>query len=146
MWSCRVIALALIIGLTTYLARVGLARADELASVLGLLVAVLALVAPYLLSSGQDSSGDAAPSRASAGSAAPEPPVGPVQSVEGSVVGGDLVQSVDVTGRSMPDAGNTASSEDDAPAASPPAGQYVSGVWVGGNLTQINGGKGDVTL
>jgi hypothetical protein len=48
-WGGRVIALAVLILLAAYLWRVGLARASALASVFALLVAVITLLAPYLL-------------------------------------------------------------------------------------------------
>ena len=50
-WGGRITAVAVLAGLAVYLASVGLDKADKLASVLGLLVAVAALVAPYLLPS-----------------------------------------------------------------------------------------------
>ena len=50
-WGGRIAAVVVLTGLAVYLASVGLDKADKLASVLGLLVAVVALVAPYLLPS-----------------------------------------------------------------------------------------------
>ena len=50
-WGGRIAAVVILAGLAAYLASVGLDKADKLASVLGLLVAVAALVAPYLLPS-----------------------------------------------------------------------------------------------
>ncbi len=45
----RIVALVILIGLAAHLTSVGLDRADKLASSIGLLVAVAALVAPYLV-------------------------------------------------------------------------------------------------
>ena len=60
---------------------VGLNKADKLASALSLLVAVAALVAPYVLSPGQPSS---------AAAAAKAAPSGSTQLVTNTVVGGNL--------------------------------------------------------
>jgi hypothetical protein len=126
-WGGRVVAVVVVAGLGVYLSTVGLDKADKLAGVLGLLVAVAALVTPYLLpSSDRSSSGP-----------------GSVQSVANTVVGGHLTQ--------MRDAGGVRAK---GPATAPPGaapppdsrgGQYVDGVWVSGNLTQIDGSEGDVT-
>jgi hypothetical protein len=48
-WTGRVVALAIIAALSIYLISVGLDRADKIASGLGVIVAILALFAPYLL-------------------------------------------------------------------------------------------------
>ena len=48
-WGGRIVAVVMVAGLGAYLASVGLDKADKLAGVLGLLVAVAALVTPYLL-------------------------------------------------------------------------------------------------
>jgi hypothetical protein len=48
-WAGRIVAVLVLAGLGVYLARVGLDTADKLASSIGVLVAVAALLAPYLL-------------------------------------------------------------------------------------------------
>lgn len=48
-WAGRLIAMVVLGGTAVYLARVGLDKADKVASSIGLLIAVAALVAPYLL-------------------------------------------------------------------------------------------------
>ena len=78
-WGGRIAAVVILAGLAVYLASVGLDKADKLASVLGLLVAMAALVAPYLLPSSDG--GHSEP--------------GPVQQVANTVVGGHLTQARD---------------------------------------------------
>ncbi|WP_416906284.1 hypothetical protein [Micromonospora echinospora] len=48
-WAGRVVAGLTVAGLVVYLAVVGLDRADKIGSAAGVVVAVLGLVAPYLL-------------------------------------------------------------------------------------------------
>lgn len=48
-WAGRIVAVLVLAGLGVYLVRVGLDTADKLASSIGVLVAVAALLAPYLL-------------------------------------------------------------------------------------------------
>lgn len=48
-WAGRVVAAVIVAGLAVYLVSVGLERADKIASVLGALAAVTALVLPYLV-------------------------------------------------------------------------------------------------
>ena len=81
-WGGRIAAVVVLAGLGAYLASVGLDKADKLASVLGLLVAVAALVAPYLLPSSDG------------GRSKP----GPAQQVANTVVGGHLTQARDAKG------------------------------------------------
>jgi hypothetical protein len=50
----RVVAAIVLAGLAVYLVRAGLDKADKLASSIGLLVAALALVAPYLVPASSD--------------------------------------------------------------------------------------------
>lgn len=133
-WGGRMAAVVILAGLAAYLASVGLDKADKLASVLGLLVAVAALVAPYLLPS---SDGD----RSKPGSA---------QRVADTVVGGHLTQvrdakSVQVRGpvTSRPPLAPVPAA---GPATEGQAGQHVNGVWVGGDLTQVDGADGDITI
>jgi hypothetical protein len=139
-WGGRIIAVAAVVGLVIYLLTVGLDKADKLAGALSLLVALAALVAPYLLPSAQPSSA-APPVQAASG---------PTQSVTNAVVGGNLTQARDVDDIRVPGAATPAPLPGTTPAASPvPAplgGQYVNGVWVGGSLTQVDGADGDVTI
>lgn len=60
MWTGRVAFGVIVAGLVTYLAVVGLDKADKLGSAIGVVVALVALSAPYLLpsSSGGGSMGD----------------------------------------------------------------------------------------
>lgn len=81
-WALRFIALAIVIGLSTYLYSVGLDKADRLGSAIGVVVALAALIAPYLWPSGQH--GDE-------GTAAAEE----TQSVAETIVGGSLLQNND---------------------------------------------------
>ena len=133
-WSGRIVAVVVMAGLFAYLASVGLDKADHLASVLSLLVAMAALVAPYLLPSSDRS-------RSESGSS---------QRVTNTVVGGNLTQVRDAGGLRMH--GPVLS---EPPQAAPPGayplqesqgGQYVNGVWVGGHLTQADGANGDITI
>lgn len=168
-WGGRIVAVAVVAGLISYLSIVGLDKADKLASVLGLFVAVAALAAPYLLPPAQDPAAQPAPAPAA------EPP----QSVVNAVVMGRLTQAKGVGSLQVPAAPPSGAAQAAAPpAAAPPAaappgaappaaapgavppvtgpaaaavpgspgGQYVNGVWVGGDLTQIDGTDGDVTL
>lgn len=48
-WVGRAVAAAAVIGLAGYLYAAGLGKADELAGVIGVFLALAALVAPYLL-------------------------------------------------------------------------------------------------
>ena len=48
-WAGRAVAAAAVIGLAGYLYAAGLGKADELAGVIGVFLALAALVAPYLL-------------------------------------------------------------------------------------------------
>jgi len=133
-WGGRIGAVVVLAGLAAYLASVGLDKADKLASVLGLLVAVAALVAPYLLPS---SDGD----RSDPGSA---------QHVANTVVGGHLTQVRDAKGVRVQGTVTSGPLQAPLPGAAPvpesQGGQYVNGVWVGGNLTQVDGADGDVTI
>jgi len=121
-------------GLIAYLSLVGLDKADKFAGVLGLLVAVAALVAPYLLPS---------PGERSSRS-------GSAQSVANTAVGRHLTQ-VRGAGRVRVRGPVTSGSPQAPTAKADPVqdgqgGQYVNGVWVGGNLSQIDGADGDVTI
>lgn len=133
-WGGRIGAVVILAGLAVYLASVGLDKADKLASVLSLLVAVAALVAPYLLPS---SDGDRSK---------PEPP----QQVANTVVGGHLTQARDAKGVQVQGSVKAGPAQASPPGGDPvpegQSGQYVNGVWVGGNLTQVDGADGDVTI
>jgi hypothetical protein len=133
-WGGRIAAVVIIAGLAVYLASVGLDNADKLASVFGLLVAVAALIAPYLLPSSDE--GHSEP--------------GSSQQVANTVVGGHLTQVRDAKGVRV-QGPVTAELPQAPPSGSDPApegqsGQYVNGVWVGGNLTQADGADGDITI
>lgn len=138
-WVGRVVALLVVAALAGYLLAVGLSEASAIAGILGLFVAVLGLVAPYMLPPGSSSAVPAvdqdAPERAG-------------QLVAKSVVRGRLTQ---VRGKAVPGTSGAAIVPGDAlPAgASPsaePGRQHVTDVWVGGDLTQIDGADGDVTI
>lgn len=133
-WGGRVAAVLVMAGLVAYLSVVGLDQADKLASALGLLVAVAALVAPYLLPS---------PDRPSSRS-------GSTQSIVNSAVGGHLTQVRDAQGVRVQGPATSGPPPPVHPGADPvpelQGGQYVNGVWVGGNVTQIDGADGDVTI
>jgi hypothetical protein len=133
-WGGRITALVVLAGLGAYLASVGLDKADKLASVLGLLVAAAGLVAPYLVPFSDEG----------------HPGPGCVQHVANTVVEGHLTQArkaKDVRVQGSVTSGPpqaTPSSRDPAPEGQ--NGQYVGGVWVGGNLTQVDGVDGDITI
>jgi membrane protein implicated in regulation of membrane protease activity len=139
-WVGRVVALLVAAALAGYLFIAGLDKAAAIAGVLGLFVAVFALVAPYLLPPGASSS-VSSPDQGAARLA--------TQLVAKSVVRGHLTQ---VQGDSVPGTGRLAATAPvgGEPAAGPPpagtGGQHVTEVWVGGNLTQIDGADGDVTI
>jgi len=139
-WGGRAIALLTMAALAGYLFIAGLGKADEIAGVLGLLVAVLALVAPYLLPPGESSSVPSADQSAGESS---------VQLVAKSVVRGRLTQlrvarapGADKSAAVTPEASAAAGSS--APTRS--AGQHVTETSVGGDLTQIDGADGDVII
>ena len=133
-WGGRIAAVMVLAGLTIYLASVGLDKADKLASILGLLVAVAALVVPYLFPSLEGS-------RSKSES---------VQYVANTVVRGHVTQMRQVGSVQMQGPVTSAPTQAVPPAARPlpeaQGGQYVNGAWVGGNLTQIDGADGDVTI
>jgi len=133
-WGGRIVAVVVMAGLVAYLASVGLDKADKLASVLSLLVAVAALAAPYLLPS---SDGD----RSGSGSA---------QRVADTVVGGHLTQVRDAGGvrvhGPIPSGPPKAALPGADPLPESQGGQYVNGVWVGGHLTRVDGADGDITI
>jgi hypothetical protein len=106
-WAGRATAIAVLACLAGYLAAVGLDNADKIASVLGLLVAVAALVAPYLFPAKQGPAG------------------GGGQAVTNSVVGGNLIQIQDI-----PSAGALRGTVGPAE-PEVPRGKYVNGVWMG---------------
>ena len=98
------------------------------------LVAVAALVVPYLLPS---SDGD-------------HSRPGSTQQVANTVVGGHLTQVRDAAGVRVQGPA-TSGPPQAAPSGADPVpegrgGQYVNGVWVGGYLTQIDGADGDITI
>ena len=135
-WGGRITAVVVLAGLSVYLASVGLDKADKLASVLSLLVAVVALVAPYLLPPPDE------------GRAEPKT----VQQVTNTVVSGHLTQVQDADGVGVkgpvparpPQAPPPGGEPEPAPEGQ--IGQYVNGVWVGGNLSQVDGADGDITI
>lgn len=133
-WGGRIAAVVVLVGLAAYLFSVGLDKADKLASVLALLVAVVALVTPYLLPLPD---GDHSGSRSA-------------QHVTNTVVGGHLTQARDAKSVQVHTSVPPRLSPVDPPKAGPvpeaQGGQYVNGVWVGGNLTQVDGSDGDVTI
>lgn len=122
-WGCRIAAVVLIVGLAAYLWSVGFDKADKLAGVLVLLVALATLLAPYLFPFPD--------------SGHPTPEVG--QRVSNAVVKGHLTQLRNPQG-AHPAVAET------GPVAEQKSGQYVDGVWVGGNVTQIEGVGSDVTI
>jgi hypothetical protein len=137
-WVARIVAVLVLVGLAVYLSLVGLDKADKLASVLGLLVAVAALVAPYLVPSadGNDSA------------------AGPGQRIANAVIGGHVTQvrraaSVRVTGTPAPQPPQVKPSEASSPLADDgghETAQQINGVWAGGNVTQVADADGDVTI
>jgi hypothetical protein len=133
-WGGRIAAAVVLAGLAVYLASVGLDKADKLASVLSLLVAVVALIAPYLLPSSD------------VGHSGP----GPVQQIANTVVGGHLTQVRDAKGVRVQGSVTAGPPQTPPPGGEPSpegqSGQYVNGVWVGGNLTQLDGADGDITI
>jgi hypothetical protein len=133
-WTGRIAAVVVLAGLAAYLFSVGLDKADKLASVLVLLVAVATLVAPYLL---PVPAGDHSESRSS-------------QHVANTVVKGNLTQARGAKAVRVRSPIAPGTQQADPPRAAPVPedqdGQYVNGVWIGGNLTQVDGADGDVTI
>ena len=116
-WGGRIVFMLLVAGLGAYLASAGLDKADKLASALGLLVALAALLAPYLLSPSDKEHLPLA------------------QHVTNTVIGGHLTQvrdakSVRVHGSDLSRPPAPSPLVDPAPEGQ--GGQYVNGVWVGG--------------
>ncbi|WP_416901024.1 hypothetical protein [Micromonospora echinospora] len=70
-WAGRVVAGLTVAGLVVYLAVVGLDRADKIGSAAGVVVAVLGLVAPYLLPPRRQSPAEGDSPAPEAGSPAP---------------------------------------------------------------------------
>jgi hypothetical protein len=129
-WSGRVISALILAGLAVYLWRQGLDRADKISSAFGLLVALAALVVPYLLPRNKRAS--------------------KIQSVKNSSVRGSVSQVRDVQGVDVaPAAGRAAPPPVTAATGSQlpkEEGQYIDGVWVGGHVTQVDGSEGGVNL
>lgn len=140
-WVGRVVAVISIVGTGIYLLVVGLDTADKVASALSLLVAIAALVLPYLSRSTNSSPEPSAAEGAARGSR---------QFIANAVVGGDLTQVRDTKDIQVSDKVTVSSTPETPPAAvtapDKQGGQYVNGVWIGGNLTQIDGADGNVTL
>jgi hypothetical protein len=143
-WAGRGIAVLIVAGLAIYLSQAGLDSADKLASVLGCLVAVIALLAPYLLPPPESPTD--APSISTEAAK-------PTQLVRDAAVGGNLTQVRNMTGHlRIQGASASAASPIIPPPARPvpnheePGGQSADGVWVGGNLSQIDGADGDATI
>lgn len=130
----RIAAAVVLAGLAAYLAYVGLDKANQLASVLSLLVAVAALVAPYLLPPSADR----------------EPESRAAQLITNATVGGHLIQVRDAKGVRLHGSVAAGPPPPASPAAGPvpesQEGQYINGVWVRGNLTQIDGADADFTI
>ncbi|GAA5049274.1 hypothetical protein HNP84_004313 [Thermocatellispora tengchongensis] len=163
LWAGRVAAVIIVAGLVVHLVRVGLDEADKVGSAVGVVLALAALLAPYLL-----------PPR---GRPEPEPgparPADPAQIVEDTTVGGTTVQVAKVTGTlkvgsaPTPRAPAEPKPAEPKPAgpAAPPAeatapgataggadgdqgagGQHVRGSRIGGHLIQAGEIDGDVTI
>jgi hypothetical protein len=133
-WAGRVAAVLVIAGITAYLLTVGPDEAGALASVLGLAVAAAALVAPYLLPSDDEE----------------RPAPQGLQRVANTVVAGHVTQVRHAKSVRVRNAVPLGSAPADKLEASPSPvrqeGQQVNGVWVGGNLTQVDGADGDITI
>lgn len=139
-WAGRGVAVVVVVGVAMYLYVAGLDRADKIASGLNLLVALVALGAPYLLpaegSSIVESSGS--------------------QVASDVVVGGRLAQVSRIKGKlrssspkSLGSAQPPVASSSSASARASdvaPGGQAIRGAWVGGDVTQVGDVEGDVTL
>jgi len=139
----RIVALLVTAALAGYLSVVGLDEAAALAGVLGLFIAIFALLAPYLLPPGADSPASVTDHQDVTRQAE--------QSVARSIVRGHLTQvrknSLQETGWSAPAVPEGAGSAGvPSSAATGYGGQRVTEVWVGGDLTQIDGSDGDVTI
>ena len=141
LWAGRAIAGVILVGLAVYLKRAGFDRADKIASALSLLVAVLALVLPYLLPpKPPPADDDAAPG---------------MQGVSNVTTGGRLAQIRNVrgnvrTGAALGRRRHRAQPPAPLPSATPPCSagrrQTVEGAVVGDDLMQIDGVDGDVSL
>jgi hypothetical protein len=138
-WISRIIAISVIVGLAIYLIFVGLNAADKLGSAIGAVVALVALLAPYVL-----------PPRG-AGAA-----ISPAQHVSDAVIGGRLTQIGSVKGKLQIGPRRTGQTASQVASASLPSaattqtptsdGQHITNVRVGDDVTQAGRVDGDVTL
>ena len=152
-WCGRIAAAVVIVGLVAYLTSVGLDKASEIAGVLVLLVALVALLAPYLFPPGGNGAKQAHVSEVDPSA---QRASGHVQRIENAWVGGNLTQAR-YTGPPRAVRPSTAergpagtgsakgAAADTSPAAGPPptgrGGQYIGGVWVSGDVSQIDGSE-----
>lgn len=137
-WVGRGFAVVIIGAVAVYLSSAGLDKADKIASGLSLLVALAALLAPYLLPTQEASA------RVGTGS----------QMMSDVVVGGRLAQLGRIKGgfrssrvlRSASPSPTTESSASTATSSLGAGAQVIRGTWVGGDVTQVGHVDGDVTL
>jgi hypothetical protein len=131
-WVGRAFAGAVLVGLAIYFFHVGLDKADKLASVLGLFVALLALTVPYLI--GRRASATAP---IATGTAA-----GPRQSVVNTTIGGNLTQVIGISNKVTAHAASCAEPADDTSVTDAgrwgSRGRYVNGLWVAGSPDELD--------
>jgi uncharacterized membrane protein len=137
-WVGRAAGAVIVLGLVGYLVGVGLDRADKIGSAVGAVVALVAVLLPYIL-----------PARTTKEPAMPEDEQ-PSQAVRNAVVGGSLSQLGTVGGNlKVVAAPGSAGPLDDPPPAStapPENGQRVDGARVGGHVVQTHRVDGDATI
>ena len=132
-WGGRIAAVVVVAGLGAYLASVGLDKADKLASVLG-------CWSRWPLWSRRTSCRPQMEDHSESALA---------QQVANTMVGGHLTQvrdAKDVRVHGPVTAGRRRLPRRAGPVPEGQSGQYVNGVWVGGNLTQVDGADGDITI
>jgi hypothetical protein len=139
LWGGRIFAILVVIALAGYLYRSGLDRADKLGSSVAVVIALVALITPYVLpprpkGEGSELSDDDQPHE---------------QSIRNASAGGSLTQADKIGGKlritsapagahpqTVPTPGGVESS----------ARQSVDGVRADGHITQVRSVDGDVTL
>jgi hypothetical protein len=127
-WGSRFASILVLAGLIVYLCLVGLDKADELASILSLLVAVVALIMPYFL----PPTDGATRSRRS------------TQSVINTVVDGNLIQILGTSGARVPEPATPRAPLAPSHSAEGGSAQLVSGARVGKSLIQADLSDGEI--
>jgi hypothetical protein len=140
LWGGRIVAVGVVIALAVYLYRSGLDKADKIGSSLAVVIALVALIGPYVIP----------PRKTDEGSTMPDHDERREQSIRNASVDGSLTQADEIGGQ-LKIVGSKAAAADPEP---PPAAsgdessarQSVDGVRVDGHMTQVRSVHGDVTV